>query len=86
MTETMSGVTNSLNLIRPSKIQAISYRDILHGRSCILADQTGSGKTLAYLLPVIQRITELSRNGTIPAAKPYAPYVVIIAPTTELVK
>jgi ATP-dependent RNA helicase DDX18/HAS1 len=72
--------------MKPSKIQALSFRDILYGKNCILADQTGSGKTLAYLLPVMQRVLELTRNGTIPAAQPYSPYVVIIAPTTELVK
>jgi ATP-dependent RNA helicase DDX18/HAS1 len=86
MKESMSGVTNSLNLDRPSKIQALSFKEILHGKTCILADQTGSGKTLAYLLPVIQRMIESKKNGTLGATVSKSPYVLIIAPTTELAR
>ena len=86
MKESMSGVINSLNLDRPSKIQALSYNEILSGKTCILADQTGSGKTLAYLLPVIQRMIEFKKNGTLGATVPKTPYILIIAPTTELAR
>ena len=86
MKESMSGVMNSLNLDRPSKIQALSYNEILQGKTCILADQTGSGKTLAYLLPVIQRMLESKKNGTLGAFVPKSPYILIIAPTTELAR
>jgi superfamily II DNA/RNA helicase len=86
MKESMSGVVNSLNLIRPSKIQALSYNEILSGKTCILADQTGSGKTLAYLLPVIQRMIESKKNGTLGATVSKSPYILIIAPTTELAR
>lgn len=86
MKESMSGVMNSLNLDRPSKIQALSYNEILTGKTCILADQTGSGKTLAYLLPVIQRMIESKKNGTLGATVPKTPYILIIAPTTELAR
>ena len=86
MKESMSGVVNSLNLDRPSKIQALSYNEILSGKTCILADQTGSGKTLAYLLPVIQRMIESKKNGTLGATVPKSPYILIIAPTTELAR
>ncbi len=44
----------------------------------------GSGKTLAYLLPVIQRITELISHKLIEPCGSREPYVVIVAPTTEL--
>ena len=86
MKESMSGVVNSLNLNRPSKIQALSYNEILSGKTCILADQTGSGKTLAYLLPVIQRMIESKKNGTLGATVSKSPYILIIAPTTELAR
>ena len=86
MKESMSGVMNSLNLDRPSKIQALSYNEILNGKTCILADQTGSGKTLAYLLPVIQRMIESKKNGTLGATVTKSPYILIIAPTTELAR
>lgn len=84
MGEIMSGVLNSLNLDRPSKIQALSFNELYLGSNCILADQTGSGKTLAYLLPVLQRLLELQRNKTISSPEERAPYVVVITPTTEL--
>ena len=86
MKDSMGGVMNSLNLDRPSKIQALSYNEILSGKTCILADQTGSGKTLAYLLPVIQRMIESKKNGTLGATTPKSPYILIIAPTTELAR
>jgi superfamily II DNA/RNA helicase len=35
-------------------------------------------------MPIMQRIIELYRNGTIPEAASRAPYLVIITPTTEL--
>lgn len=80
----MNAVLNSLNLDKPSKIQALAFNDIYLGSNCILADQTGSGKTLAYLLPVLQRLLELQRNKTISAPEERAPYIVVITPTTEL--
>lgn len=82
--ESMTGVISALNLQRPSKIQALSYGEILAGKTCIIADQTGSGKTLAYLLPTTQRMFDLIRKGVIPQAESRSPYVVVIAPTTEL--
>lgn len=86
MKDSMTGVINSLNLDRPSKIQALSYNEILSAKTCIVADQTGSGKTLAYLLPIIQRMTEMKKNGTLGTTKPKSPYILIIAPTTELAR
>lgn len=84
LSATMQGVLAYLNIQKPSKIQALAYREILHGQDCIVADQTGSGKTLAYLLPTMQRVIELVRNGSIGAATSRAPYLVVITPTTEL--
>jgi ATP-dependent RNA helicase DDX18/HAS1 len=80
----MGTVLRDLKLERPSKIQALAFQEVLQGTTCIVADQTGSGKTLAYLLPLCQRVVELTRNGTVPSAPPRAPHVVIVTPTTEL--
>lgn len=81
----MSGVLKSLGLERPSKIQALAFKEIYTGANCILADQTGSGKTFAYLLPLLQRIVELQREKIIPSPpESRAPYIVVITPTTEL--
>ncbi|CEM01514.1 unnamed protein product [Vitrella brassicaformis CCMP3155] len=68
---------------RPSKIQALSYRTVLSGKNCVVADQTGSGKTLAYLAPLLQRLRDEERAGK-PRALPGSPRVVVLAPTTEL--
>jgi superfamily II DNA/RNA helicase len=79
-----STVFNNLGLVRPSKIQSLSYRDVLSGRNVLIADQTGSGKTLAYLLPTLQTLVAKIRNKALPPATPYEPYVVILTPTAEL--
>jgi len=85
LSSAMEGITRALSLDRPSKIQALSFAELLSGRTCIVADQTGSGKTLAYLLPTVQRMVELMRNGTLdPQAPSRAPFIIIITPTTEL--
>ena len=84
MCETIIAVTKSLNLERPSKIQALSYRSVAEGKTCILADQTGSGKTLAYLLPVLQRFFDSKKNSDLSVAPSRSPFVLIVTPTTEL--
>jgi ATP-dependent RNA helicase DDX18/HAS1 len=86
LTKVLAPVLSSLSLERPSKIQAITFNTIFNGTSCIVADQTGSGKTLAYLLPVIQRVTDLKAAKLIGEPISRRPYIVIVAPTTELAK
>lgn len=85
VSEDMVRVLGSLNLVRPSKVQALSFKDILSGKHTILADQTGSGKTLGYLLPTLQRMMTLRKEG-MTAKEPVSrsPIVVVITPTTEL--
>eukprot|EP00897_Mesotaenium_endlicherianum_P009827 jgi/Mesen1/8873/ME000530S08288 len=63
--------------------QAMAYRAILGGKSCIVADQTGTGKTLAYLAPLLQRLREeeLAGGGR---AEPKRPHAVVLVPTSEL--
>jgi ATP-dependent RNA helicase DDX18/HAS1 len=80
----MVNVLSSLQINRPSKIQALTFSSIFNGKHCIIGDQTGSGKTLAYLLPVIQRMDEKYANGTLSRPKERSPYVVVMTPTTEL--
>lgn len=81
----LGGVLNALHVDRPSKIQALSFRDIYQGKHCIVAEQTGSGKTLAFLLPTIQRMLELRANGTtLSSVESRKPNVVIVTPTSEL--
>lgn len=81
-------ILDHLGLEFPSRIQALSYKPILSGKTCILGEQTGSGKTLAYLLPTLQRMmdsgVETNRNDE--KNKLMSPHIVVFAPTTELSK
>ncbi|CAM9119629.1 unnamed protein product, partial [Hapterophycus canaliculatus] len=74
----------SLGVLRPSKIQAMSYSAILSGDHCVVADQTGSGKTLAYLAPLVQRLRLEELAEVHGRARPGKPRVLILAPTAEL--
>ncbi|XP_021300028.1 DEAD-box ATP-dependent RNA helicase 50 [Herrania umbratica] len=69
--------------VRPSHIQAMAFRPVLEGQSCIIADQSGSGKTLAYLIPVIQHLREEELQGFSKSSSG-SPRAVIIVPTAEL--
>src|SRR6266516_680847 len=65
----------SLGYSEPTPIQTKSIPVILTGRDLIGCAETGTGKTAAFLLPIIQRITELPRPGV---------RVLVLAPTREL--
>ncbi|XP_002964717.2 DEAD-box ATP-dependent RNA helicase 50 [Selaginella moellendorffii] len=78
----MIAALSSLEIVRPSEIQALSYKQVMRGNSCIIADQTGSGKTLAYLAPLVQRLREDEEKGNFSTAK--NPRVLVLAPTSEL--
>ncbi|CAK9218985.1 unnamed protein product [Sphagnum troendelagicum] len=73
----------SLQVMRPSAIQAMAFKPVLEGQSCIIADQTGSGKTLAYVAPLVQSLRNEEANG---AAKALSkkPRVLVLVPTSEL--
>nr|CAD1816822.1 unnamed protein product [Ananas comosus var. bracteatus] len=73
----------NLMFLRPSHIQALAFRPVLEGKSCIIADQSGSGKTLAYLAPVIQCIRQEEVLG-LGKSSSRSPRVIILAPTAEL--
>lgn len=67
----------------PQYLQAMAFRPVIEGKSCILADQSGSGKTLAYLTPLIQRIREEEIQG-LSMASSQSPRILILVPTAEL--
>lgn len=68
----------------PSDIlQAMAFKPILEGQSCIVADQTGSGKTLAYLAPLVQMLrAEEGKSQTKQLSK--KPRILVLVPTSEL--
>jgi hypothetical protein len=84
--EKMIKTLQTMDIYKPSRIQALAFPNVYQGKTCIIGDQTGSGKTFAYLLPVIQRLDELYQNRTLFKPQGRAPYIIIITPTTELAK
>jgi len=84
MSDDMQELVRRLELPRPSRIQNLSYNDLLTGRDVVIAEQAGSGKTLAYLLPLIKRhIWDPAERGDAALAQP-APKIIVMAPTTDL--
>lgn len=64
-------------------LQAMAFKPILDGQSCIVADQTGSGKTVAYLSPLVQTLrAEEGKGDTKKLNK--KPRVLVLVPTSEL--
>lgn len=84
LTEKMISVLTSMQITKPSKVQALSFNTIYSGKNVILGDQTGSGKTLAYFLPLIQRVDAKINCGNLTGPRERSPYIVILTPTTEL--
>ncbi len=62
---------------KPTPIQSAAIPTILDGHDLIGIAQTGTGKTAAFVLPLIERLTKMPRNGK-------APRALILAPTREL--
>jgi ATP-dependent RNA helicase RhlE len=62
---------------KPTPIQQESYSPILAGSDFVGIAQTGTGKTIAFLLPILQDLKFSDQPS---------PRVLILAPTTELVK
>src|SRR5437899_10536201 len=65
----------SLGYTEPTPIQRQAIPVVLSGQDLIGCAETGTGKTAAFLLPIIQRVTELPRPGL---------RVLVLAPTREL--
>ncbi len=68
---------NELGFTQPTPIQVESFSPIMAGTDFVGIAQTGTGKTIAYLLPILQDLAYSEQPN---------PRVLILAPTTELVK
>ncbi|KAL4949212.1 P-loop containing nucleoside triphosphate hydrolase protein [Aspergillus filifer] len=83
-----------LELKAPTAIQKASISQLLKEESdAFIQAETGSGKTLAYLLPLVQRIMDLSRaknegdaRGETNVHRDSGLFAIILAPTRELCK
>jgi len=64
--------------LTPSPIQSQSIPMILNGHDLLASAQTGTGKTASFILPILQRMTTISR------AKNNRTRVLILTPTREL--
>ncbi len=62
----------------PTPIQSRAIPEALAGRDVLASAQTGTGKTAAFMLPILQRLTELRKGPK------GAPRVLVLTPTREL--
>lgn len=81
--EDMLQALKAQQFFHPSHIQAMAYKHVFEGQSCIIAEQSGSGKTLAYLAPLVQRLREEELQGK---SKSFSksPRGLVLVPTAEL--
>ncbi|KAJ5893649.1 hypothetical protein N7495_005340 [Penicillium taxi] len=77
-----------LELKAPTAIQKSSIEQLLKEETdAFIQAETGSGKTLAYLLPLVQRIMDLSRAGKEAGLhRDSGLFAIVLAPTRELCK
>ncbi|KAJ6184404.1 hypothetical protein N7519_005705 [Penicillium mononematosum] len=80
-----------LELKAPTAIQRSSITQLLKEESdAFIQAETGSGKTLAYLLPLVQRIMDLSKatneHNDTQVHRDSGLFAIILAPTRELCK
>ncbi|KAL4931634.1 putative ATP-dependent RNA helicase [Aspergillus undulatus] len=83
-----------LELKNPTAIQKASISQLLKEEAdAFIQAETGSGKTLAYLLPLVQRIMDLSKakkegdeRGETNVHRDSGLFAIILAPTRELCK
>jgi ATP-dependent RNA helicase DDX31/DBP7 len=91
-----SHLLNKMGLKAPTAIQKTALPQLLKEDSdAFIQAETGSGKTLAYLLPIVQKIMELSHpsalqesmdNGQEALHRDSGLFAIILAPTRELSK
>ncbi len=62
----------------PTPVQSRAIPEILQQRDIIASAQTGTGKTAAFMLPMLERISELRKGSK------GAPRVLVLTPTREL--
>ena len=68
----------------PTPVQKQALPIILAGRDLMACAQTGSGKTAAFLIPIIHRLLEKSRDLDMKAANCVEPRAIVFSPTREL--
>ncbi|KAG9198937.1 ATP-dependent RNA helicase dbp7 [Epicoccum nigrum] len=85
---------NKMGMKAPTAIQKAAITQLVKDDSdAFIQAETGSGKTLAYLLPIVQRLMELSANmkkrkdaGDDAVQRSSGLFAIILAPTRELSK
>ena len=85
---------NKMGMKAPTAIQKAAIAQLVKDDSdAFIQAETGSGKTLAYLLPIVQRLMELSANmkkrkdtGEEAVQRSSGLFAIILAPTRELSK
>ncbi|PHT34106.1 hypothetical protein CQW23_25906 [Capsicum baccatum] len=63
VSESLSRALSSVGLHRPSLIQATCIPSILSGADVVVAAETGSGKTHGYLVPLIDKLCQISDSS-----------------------
>ena len=76
--EPLIRAVSNLGYTDPTPVQERSIPVILSGHDLLASAQTGTGKTASFVLPCLQKITEL------PAVKKNKAHVLILTPTREL--
>lgn len=84
-------LTRKLGVSAPTAIQKSAIPQLLRDDSdAFIQAETGSGKTLAYLLPILQRLVQMSQDlklaGKEPLNRHSGLFAIILAPTRELSK
>jgi len=84
-------LTQKLGVTAPTAIQKSAIPQLLEDDSdAFIQAETGSGKTLAYLLPILQRLIEISHQlkqaNKEPLHRDSGLFAIILAPTRELSK
>ena len=65
--------------VTPSPIQALAIPEVLAGHDVAAEARTGSGKTAAFVLPILERMYQRSRDMARPRVQ-----VLVLTPTREL--
>ncbi|KAI5363109.1 putative helicase, P-loop containing nucleoside triphosphate hydrolase [Septoria linicola] len=85
-----SHLLNKLNIAAPTAIQRKAVAQLVsHDTDAFIRAQTGSGKTLAYLLPIVERISLISKRMKDEGSKfdrHSGLFAMVLAPTRELAR
>ncbi|MEY3895783.1 MAG: hypothetical protein RLZZ214_1303 [Verrucomicrobiota bacterium] len=73
------GAIQKSGYTRPTPVQTAAIPKVMQGSDLIAIAQTGTGKTAAFVLPILHRLSESSRQGQSRHIKS-----LILAPTREL--